>query len=326
MITHHRSSTNKEGHDIGESRSAELMTFHGIHRCQPFLSHQELAKANLSPLQHFVLGGFKNINSDKFIEYLKEQKQTLNSQIRSQLEQNKIKSLDSITIAAFDHNETIIINQTLFNKQLQTYEKLPEVLDKIPRLLENGSELKEVVLKMVPMLMNFDQNAELKPDCSENKAFPARTQIRERTNAAFRAPLVHDLEKIEFSLNPSHLLSMDTLIATVRDLHNFYTSLTPSLKSLQPDTTLSNLFASRGELAKEYISQFPLRATFPETHQTLLLFTYYMIDDLDVVTRTLDENYITNHNDQINAIKAEKFRILQHFVTHRMLNDSITNQ
>ncbi|PAM84568.1 hypothetical protein CES87_03545 [Pseudomonas sp. ERMR1:02] len=83
MIAHHRSASNKDGLDHGESRSAELMTFHGIDRCQPFLCQQELEEAvNLTPLQNFVLGGFKNNDPKKFIEYMTDQKQLLNSQIR----------------------------------------------------------------------------------------------------------------------------------------------------------------------------------------------------------------------------------------------------
>ncbi|HMD00089.1 MAG TPA: hypothetical protein VKH37_08040, partial [Ferruginibacter sp.] len=203
MIAHHRSASNKEGLDHGESRSAELMTFHGLSRCQPFLSREELAQAvNLTPLQNFVLGGFKDTDPEKFMDYLADQKQTLNSQIRNQIKEHKIKPLESITIAKFDSSERMVINKPLFDKQFNTYDNLPEVLDKIPHLVEGSHGLKETVLKIVPMLMNYDQNAELKPDCSENKAFAARTQIRERTNEAFCTPLSHDLEQVQFSTHP----------------------------------------------------------------------------------------------------------------------------
>lgn len=131
MIAHHRSASNKDGLDHGESRSAELMTFHGLDRCQPFLSHQELAQAdNLTSLQNFVLGGFKNSAPGKFIEHMANQKPILNSQIRELIEKNGIKPLESITVATFSNSGIVVTDDSLFKKQIDTYDSLPEVLEK----------------------------------------------------------------------------------------------------------------------------------------------------------------------------------------------------
>jgi hypothetical protein len=326
MIAHHRSASNKDGLDHGESRSAELMTFHGVDRCQPFLSRQELAQAvNLTPLQNFVLGGFKNSDPEKFIEHMANQKQILNSQIRKLIEEKGIKSLESITVAKFSNNGIVVTDASLFKKQIDTYDSLPDILEKIPRLIQEGDGLKKTVLKMVPMLMNYDQNAELKPDCSENKAFPARTQLRERTNEAFCAPLTHDLEKIEFTIDPKRLLPMDEIIGIAKNLNELYTQHNSKLKDVQPSNKFLSLFESRAELANEYVSQLPLRATHPETHQTLSLFMYYMIDDLDTTYQIFLDNGITVDDSHFDTIRAQKERLLQHFVTVRLMNDSLSD-
>lgn len=326
MIAHHRSASNKSGLDVGESRSAELMTFHGLDRCQPFLSPEELTHAaHLTPLQHYVLGGFKNSGSETFMENMKNEKQTLNTQLRNLLKNSGIKQLDSITLATFHKSGTVILDKPLFQKQMDTYNDLPEVLEKIPHLTQDNSGQKETLLTIVPMLMNFDQNAELKPDCSENKAFPARTQIRERTNEDFHAPLTRDIEKVEFSNDPNHLLPMETIISINRHLHDFYVEHSSKLKSRQHDSNVIGLFESRAALAKEYISQLPSRATLPETHQTISLFMYYMADDLDKACQTLIENGIEVNNTIIGSIKKQQIPLLQHFITYRMLNDSISS-
>ncbi|CAI8786816.1 Virulence plasmid A protein [Pseudomonas sp. IT-P253] len=323
MIAHHRSASNKDGLDHGESRSAELMTFHGLDRCQPFLSHQELAQAvNLTPLQNFVLGGFKNSTPEKFMEHMANQKQLLNSQIRTLIKENGIKPLESITVAKFSKNGIDMTDESLFKKQINTYDNLPEVLEKIPRLIQGSDGLKKTVFEMVPMLMNHDQNAELKPDCSENKAFPARTQLRERTNEVLCAPLTRDLEKIQFMIDPQLLLPMNEIIGIAKDLNEFYIQHNSKLKDAQPDNKFFSLFESRAELANEYVSQLPLRATHPETHQTLSLFLYYMIGDLDEACRTFAESGIQIDSNLVSAITANKIPLLQHFITHRMLNDS----
>lgn len=324
MIAHHRSASNKDGLDTGESRSAELMTFHGLERCQPFLSPLELETAShLSPLQNFVLGGFKNSTPEKFMDFMASEKQTLNSQIRDLIGRKGVKALDSITAALFNSSGNVVKNPALFEKQMDTYDKLPQVIEQIPRLLQDSAWRKDTVLKIVPLLMNFDQNAELKPDCSENKAFPARTQIRERTNEAFHRPLSGDLEQVVFSAHPNYLLTMKALIETASNLHDFYAGHTALLKTADPENKNINLFDSRAELAKEYISQLPLRATLPETHQTLLLFIYYMIDDLAGVTQLLSDSNVDIDLTQLNTINLVKPRLLQHFITHRLLNDSL---
>ena len=324
MIAHHRSASNKEGLDQGEHRSAELMTFHGIGRCQPFLSSQELDHAStLTPLQTFVLGGFKNSDPEKFIEYMTLEKQAVNNQLHELIKANRIKSIESITVAKFSPAGTVVVNEAVFKKQMDTYDNLPEVIEQIPRLTGGSDDLKKTVFQMVPMLMNFDQNAELKPDCSENRAFPARTQIRERTNEGFCAPLRRDLEQVQFNIHPSYLLRMDEIIDIAKNIHELYGDHSAILKERPHDKQLLQLFESRAELAKEYTTQLPSRASLPETHQTLSLFIYYMIDDLDKAAQSLLANNIKMNADQMNRVKDAQCKILQHFVTHRLLNDSI---
>ncbi|WP_030132179.1 hypothetical protein [Pseudomonas sp. QTF5] len=323
MIVHHRSASNKNGRDHGESRSSELMTFHGLDRCTPFLSVQELAEAkSLTPLQHFVLGGFKNTTPEKFMDYFITEKQTLNLQVRELINNNRVKPLDSLTVAKFNETDITVINKSLFNKQIDTYENLPEVLEKIPRLADESNWSKETVLRMVPLLMNYDQNAELKPDCSENNAFPARTQIRERSEEEFLKPLRKDLEQIKFSTRGENLLELDQIIDIAQNICDFYTTYT---KALPADNKLVSLFESRAALAKEYTNQFRSGATLPETHQTLTLFTYYMIDDLDKASQAFSDNNIKIDSSALEIFKGEKTRILQHFLTNRILNDRITH-
>lgn len=324
MIAHHRSASNKEGLDQGEHRSAELMTFHGIGRCQPFLSSQELDHATtLTPLQNFVLGGFKNRDPETFIEYMTHEKQAINNKLRELIKENRIKPIESITVAKFSNSGTVVLDEALFKKQMDTYANLPEVIDQIPRLRQGDDGLKETVLQMVPMLMNFDQNAELKHDCSENRAFPARTQIRERTSEDFCTPLIRDLEHVHFSIHPGNLLRMDEIVDIAKNIHELYRDQSAILKERQHDKQLLQLFESRAELAKEYISQLPSRATFPETHQTLTLFIYYMIDDLGKAGESLRANNIIINTEQLATLKGAQGKILQHFITHRLFNDSI---
>lgn len=321
MIAHHRSASSK---NETESRDAELMTFHGIGRCQPFLTTQELEEAPyLTSLQRFVLGEFRDADPRQFVAALKEQKETLNAQIRQSLKANSLKPLEKITVAKFSEQGLQITNEVLFNKQLTTYDNLPDVLDKIPKLDLSSTDLPERVLTVVPMLMNYDQNAELKPDCSENKAFPARTQLRERTNEQFRKPLKRDLPHIQISNSPNNLLPMDKLINITHNIQGFYQMGTHSLKALKADPKLTALFDSRAELAREYVSQFPLRASHPETHQVLSLFTYYMIDDLDQTVATLHNLRANVDSTLLARIKEQQQPLLQHFITHRLLNDQL---
>lgn len=324
LIAHHRSASNKEGLDHGESRSSELLTFHEIDRCVPFLSREELKHAdNLTPLQNFILGGFKNAAPEEFMKLLATERQALNSEVRKLIKHNRVKSLESITVAKFAPNETTVINNPLFNKQLKTYNDLPEILDGIPRLTQWSDSWQEKVLKMVPMLMNYDQNAKLKPDYSENKTFPARTQLRERTNAAFCTPLSRDLEQIQPSNTPDFPLPMDKLTEIARNIKNFYSTHTSKLEADHPK---KNLFESRAALAEDYDDQLTVGATHPETHQTLTLFMYYMIDDLDEACQMLADIGIQIDNTLVSAITAEKIPLLKHIITHRMLNDSYSDE
>ncbi|WP_448107647.1 hypothetical protein [Pseudomonas azerbaijanoccidentalis] len=322
MIVHHRSASSTD--DQGESRSSELMTFHGVDRCKPFLSVPELTVAkHLTPLQLFVLGGFKNTDPKKFMEYFTAEKQTLNLQIRDLVEGYGIKSLDSLIVARFNETGTTVINKSLFNKQIDTYEDLPEVLDRIPDLADESRWQKETIFKMVPMLMNYDQNAELKPDCTENDAFPARTQLRERTYEAFVRPLERDLPEVKFGTEQQHILPLDKIIDAVQHIHDFYITYNSLLKATQPHNKLLSLFESRAALAKEYTEQFQSRATLPETHQTLTLFTYYMLDDLDTVSQEFSDNNIKIDNTTLETIKQARIPLLQHFITHRVLSDRL---
>lgn len=323
MIVHHRSASSK---NETESRDAELMTFHGTDRCQPFLTPQELERApHLTSLQRFVLGEFRDAEPQQFVAALKEQKETLNAQIRQSLTANALKPLEKITVAKFSEQGLQIADEALFNKQLTTYDNLPEVLDKIPKLDLSSADLTEKVLTVIPLLMNYDQNAELKPDCSENKAFPARTQLRERTNEQFREPLKRDLQHIQISHSPNNLLSMDKLIDITHDIQHFYQMGAHYLKEFKASPKLTALFDSRAELAKEYVSQFPLRANHPETHQVLSLFTYYMIDDLDQAVATLHNLGANIDSTLLFRIKEQQQPLLQHFITHRLLNDQLAD-
>ncbi|EBP3746620.1 hypothetical protein S751_21065 [Salmonella enterica subsp. arizonae] len=323
MIVHHRSASGK---NETESRDAELMTFHGVDRCQPFLTPQELEQAlHLTSLQRFVLGEFRDAEPQQFLEALKEQKETLNAQIRQSLTGNALKPLEKITVAKFSEQGLQITDEELFNKQISTYDNLPEVLDKLPKLELSSADLTEDVLTIVPMLMNYDQNAELKPDCSENKAFPARTQLRERTNEQFREPLERDLQHVKMSHSPNNLLSMDKLIDITHDIQDFYQKGVHSLKALKADPKLIALYESRAELAREYASQFPTRATHPETHQVLSLFTYYMVDDLDQAAATLHNLGANVDSTHLAHMKDQQQPLLQHFITHRLLNDQLAD-
>ena len=322
MIVHHRSASSKDGQDKGESRSSELMTFHGQDRCKAFLSDTDLERANhLTPLQNYVLGGFRNVGPEKFMEYLEAEKQTLNQQVRNLIGEHRVKPLDSLTVARFNESDTTVINKPLFNKQMGTYENLPEVLERVPSLADESSWQKETILRMVPMLMNFDQNAELKPDCTENEAFPARTQLRERTNEAFFRPLERDLPQVRFDTEQQLLLPLEKIVDIAQHIHDFYSHYTTLLKAIQPGHPMTGLFESRAALTREYTEQFRSRATLPETHQTLTLFTYYMLDDLDLASQTLSNSKIKVDDVALESIKKERASVLQHFITHRILTD-----
>ncbi|WP_212627313.1 hypothetical protein [Pseudomonas sp. PP3] len=321
MIVHHRSASSRDGQDQGESRSSELMTFHGLDRCKPFLSGEELSQArNLTPLQTFVLGGFKTTGPEKFMECLTSEKQALNSQVRALIEGRKFKPLQSLTVAKFENSATVVTNKLLFDKQMNTYENLPEVLEKVPSLADESAWQAGTLRRMIPKLMNYDQNAELKPDCTENDAFPARTQLRERTNEAFFKPLERDLTQVKFSTEQKNLLPLEKIIDVAQNIYDLYSTYTPLLKAVHPGNQFVSLFESRAALAKEYIEQFRSRATLPETHQTLTLFTYYMLDDLDSASQIFSANNI-RLNIASDEITKQKTQLLQHFITLRILED-----
>lgn len=320
MIPHHRSAS---GPDEFKPRDAELMTFHDISRCQPFLTQQELNQAdNLSALQHFVLGGFRAASPQDFMKAMSEQKDVLNAQIKQALETKALIPLEKITVATFDSQGTHPLNESLFNKQLSTYENLPEVLDKIPKLSSYSADWRKTVLTIVPLLMNYDQNAALKPDCSENKAFPARTELRERTNEAFSLPLERDLSNLQLSNDPSNLLGMDSLISLMHDIQSFYQENIPYVKG---DSKLTALFHSRAALANEYTTQLPSRATHPETHQVLSLFAYYMVDDLRKLRNEADNFKDLKNSMLLNKITAQQLPLLRHFIAYRLLHDQQAN-
>jgi hypothetical protein len=310
MIPHHRSAS---GEGERESRDSELMTFHGTGRCQPFLSGEQLALAShLNPLQRFVLGGFRGATGAEFMAALKEQKHTLNAQIRACLVSNALKPLHKITVATFAAQDTHITDKPLFTRQLDTYDNLPEVLDKIPRLDPDSADLTGTLLTIVPMLMNYDQNAALHPDCSENRGFAARTQLRERTNAQFHAALRHYLADLTFDSAPGCLLPMEELVNITGDIEKFYAAADPKRMAL---------FASRAALAQEYSSQFPLRATYPETHQVLTLFTYYMIDDLQQAAAEMRHSGVKFDSSLLASLQQRQQPLLRHFIAYRLLSD-----
>ncbi|WP_338806838.1 hypothetical protein V8U11_06215 [Pseudomonas chlororaphis] len=88
----------------------------------------------LTSLQHFVLGGFRDVPPEHFIEVQKKEKESLNAQIRYALKMNSIKPLEKITVAELTAQGIRTRNAALFHKQLNTYENLPGVLDKFPKL------------------------------------------------------------------------------------------------------------------------------------------------------------------------------------------------
>ncbi|WP_369309674.1 hypothetical protein [Providencia rettgeri] len=320
MIVHHRSASGK---DEKQARDSELMTFHGIGRCKPFLSTQELDNApHLTPLQRFVLGEFKHSSANEFIARLATEKDALNAQIKQSIQNQRFVPLDDITVAKFSEQGVQITNEPLFKKQVETYDDLPEVLDKIPRLELNRSlaEQRKTVLTIVPLLMNYDQNAELKPDCSENQAFPARTQLRERPNSAFIEPLRRDLPKVKFSDTPDNLIPMTDITQLTQNIQQFYQNACLSFTASSADPQKVALYESRAALAKEYSSQFTDRATYPETHQVLSLFTYYMIEDLKS-----DPELQRNNPELFYKIEQQQIPLLQHFISHRLLKDKLVD-
>ncbi|MGG5990865.1 hypothetical protein ACQSET_20950 [Salmonella enterica] len=78
-------------------------------------------------------------------------------------------------------------------------------------------------------------------------------------------------------------------------------------------------------MAREYASQFPTRATHPETHQVLSLFTYYMVDDLDQAAATLHNLGANVDSTHLARMKDQQQPLLQHFITHRLLNDQLAD-
>lgn len=317
-IVHHRSS----GTDLEtESRDSDLMTFHDVTRCQPFLDEQSLANApHLSALQRFVLGGFRQQEPEAFMSAMTAERCRLNHQVREGLARQAFKFLDQATVATFDSDHTRLLDSAAFRRQLKAYDALPDARHLIPKLDAAGAT-PEALYQIVPMLMNIDQNAALKPDCSENRAFPARTELRERTNRRLCAPLARDLPFILHDPSPKHLLSLETLVRLASDLQKCYDELAGDAAFCQAFPHTATLYASRAALAAEYVEQFPKRATSPEGHQVLILFTYYMVDDLDQIDHSATHPR-PPRIEALTRLTGQRLALLQHFVSHRILCDA----
>lgn len=312
MILHHRSSLSTE--DFGDDRDAELMTFHGIDRCKPFLTEDERSKSNnLNSLQKYILGGFENDNKNSFFEYFYEQKKELNDQIRNLLHTGKLKNINDYVIAEFNSDGVNILNKDLFKKQKDTYNEMIDIIDTLPKLTLNTVNVNSLH-KIVSGLINYDQNLVFSADCAENKILPARTQIRERTDLCFKKPIDKDIYNVHFSIDKDLLLSMDQLIDVCKQISNIYSLIIENEKT-EEHLTL-NLYQSRVALAQDYTTQLLHRVYKEEAHQTIILFIYYMLDDLISLT------VLTNNNpDYLPWLQTSKIAMLQHFITYRMLTD-----
>lgn len=317
-IVHHRSS----GTDLEtESRDSDLMTFHDVTRCQPFLDEQSLDNApHLTALQRFVLGGFRQQEPDAFMSAMNAERYRLNHQIREGLARQAFQFLDQATVATFDSDHTRLLDSAAFRRQLKAYEGLPDARHLVPKL-DSANATPENLHRIVPMLMNIDQNAALKPDCSENRAFPARTELRERTNLRLWSPLARDLPFILYDPSPKHLLPIETLIRIASDLQKFYGELVGDAAFCQAFPHSATLYDSRAALAAEYVEQFPKRATSPEGHQVLILFTYYMVEDLDQIDHSA-ANPRPARIEALTRLTGQRLALLQHFVSHRLLSDA----
>ncbi|MGJ0579580.1 hypothetical protein ACR71G_16255 [Xenorhabdus bovienii] len=311
MILHHRSATASK--DNGDCRDSELMTFHGIARCRPFLTQEELAGApHLTPLQHFVLGGFKRQASDMFFSAFEQHRGELNQQIRNLLLQGRNRQLADFIIAEFHQQGVSILQESLYQKQKVTYDNLAEIIHKLPKL-KADENIRDNLYQIIINLMNLDQNAALKPDCSENLIFPARTQLRERKREDFLMPIEEDISEIIFSSQSIYLIPLSELMKISSILEEIYRKL----GVMMPDNTDLALFKSRSALANDYVSQLHERIYSAETHQTIVLFLYYMLHDLKSIQRVSYQEILPYPN----WIQRIKRKILQHFVSYRMIMD-----
>lgn len=311
MILHHRSATEKKG--SVECRDSELMTFHGAIRCRPFLTKDELVTATfLTPLQYFVLGGFKDQADDSFFEAFSKQSGELNHQLRNILSKGMCRNLADFHVAEFPQEGVKLLQEDVYQAQKSTYDDLAEIVHQLPKLT-SGATAKEKLYRIIPALMNFDQNAALKPDCSENLIFPARTQLRERVNADFLRPITADLSAIVFSADSTCLMDLSELVLVASTLGKIYQQVI----EVVTDNASIELFRSRSALAQDYVSQLIDRVHTAETHQTIVLFIYYMLHDLEEISvvRVLEPLIPTDWARQ------KRRSALQHFVTYRMIKD-----
>lgn len=275
MILHHRSAPGYN--DYGECRDSELLTFHGIERCQPFLTKEELNSTSiLTPLQKFVLGGFKYQAADVFFEAIYKQRGEINQQLRDFLSKGMCRHLADFIVAEFPSTGVKILQGDIFKEQKSTYENLTKNVIEIPRLT-NKISFRRDLYHIIPRLMNLDQNVVFRPDCSENLIFPARTQLRERTNFEFMKPVFVDIPHIIFSTDSDFLIPLVQLTKISSTIEEIYHKL--SKKHIDKD--LATLFRSRAALACDYSLQLVNRVYTAESHQTIILFIYYMLHDLE---------------------------------------------
>lgn len=314
MIMHHRSANNIKNND---ARDSELMTFHSIDRCKPFLEREILLDSNnISNLQSYVLGGFVDNNKELFMKYFIEEKDVLNEQFRHFRSKKKIKSINSFKIAEIKNNTINFINKKDFIKQQEVYDNLPLISSIIPKLNLRDNP-KKTILDTIPILINYDQNVELKPDCSENLIFPARTHIREREQISLLKNIQVDLDHIYFDKKNNLLLKLESLVSITRLISDIYLNLA---NEINISIDKKDLFNSKYALSSDYSFQLTERTYSHYAHLTIILFIYYLIDDLEEIDDQM------SHNDDLNKkiilVKNEKIKVLQHFVTYKAICDS----
>ncbi|MUK39116.1 hypothetical protein GNP82_16315 [Aliivibrio fischeri] len=315
MIPHHRSASGK---NETEARDAELLTFHAEDRgtLKPYLSKHALDKATekglLTPLQRHVLGGFQYDKTD-FNQLVINAKSDIEETAESL--SHDIVSLESMTVSKFNKDGTsTLINEKLFNRQRKIYDDLPEIIDLLPKTTNYNPNDKKTWSAVICGLMNYDQNSSLQPDLSENLAFPARTFIRERSEKEIITPFFITLDKVlgqKEVMTPQqsfkNMMHIDDLININKEIETIYENANKDKKN--------SLYSSCQALAKDYQTQIPERATQHETHQTLTLFTYFLLDDLQV------KGIIPKH--KLNFINESKEKTAKHFVAYRILSQSL---
>lgn len=317
MIVHHRSASFDNTN--GEPRDADLLTFHGMNRCAAFLSQDQLnSMSHLNPLQRHVLGGFvSGGGEDAFLDALAAKKDELNRQWRDCLARGALRTLEDLTVARYARRGIEVLDAELYVNQQKTYDALPSLIDRFPKLGQQAP-WPQRLFEIVPDLMNFDQNARMMPDCSENRAVAARTQLRERENAQFLAPLVQDAERIRPSADAQYRMSMARLVFIAGEIANFYKQLLGSGAVKNDDFAL---FLSRHHLALDYTTQLTERVSIAESHQVIVLFIYYMLADVEMLMQT---RYTHSQGALFanSAVTQNRIEVLQHFVSYRMWVDT----